>query len=981
MTTSPIPAADVVLRDGRTLRLRPPLATDAEALVDFFADLSPESLRLRFHGGRSVDRALVDHLLAPSPGRGALVASVDDGGARIIAVAEYARLEDPGTAEVAFAVADAHQGRGVGTRLLEQLAVAAGAAGIERFVAEVLPENRPMLGVFADAGFTISRQLADGEVEVSFPIAQTAGYRSRVDARDHIAVTASLRPFFAPAAVAVVGASRRRGSIGGELFRNILAADYAGAAYPVNRGGEPVAGVRGYRAVAEIGATVDLGVICVPGDRVEDAAAEAFAAGVKAICVISSGFAEVGDEGRQRQERLLALTRAYGARLVGPNCLGIAVPALGLNATFAPRALPTGRIAFSSQSGALGLSLLEKAAERNLGFSAFVSVGNKADVSSNDLLEWWEDDQDTDLVLLYLESFGNPRKFGRLAERVSRKKPILALKAGTSRAGQRAASSHTAALAGSERAVDALFRQAGVLRARTLEELVDVATLLSSQPLPAGRRVAAVTNAGGLGILCADACAAVGLELPELDRTTVGALRAVLPADASVANPVDLLGSATAATYAAALPLIMADPQVDAVIALFVPPVVAGADEVAEAIVAASRGGEKPLLAAVISAGGVPAAFRKTGAGVAAFAYPESAARALGFAAERADWLRRPSGTETTYHDIEPARARALVETALGDADERWLDAGQIRTLLEAYRLPLVAERIALTAEDAVAVAGELGFPVVVKTAAAGVHKSDVGGVALNLPDADAVRTAVARIGPPVLVQPHLDEWRRAPGRRRPRPGLRTIGRVRGWRGHGRAHRRRRHSRRPLEQQRSRGARLRRQARTACARLPRAARGRRRGARRACWPSGAAGRRSARDRRARPQPDHGLRRRLHRSRRTGSGQPSAIGPGAEEVVTVTPRARSLCARGSATGRRARPGRRERPRSSTVAAWAQRRDEREGGRVNTHGDPASDRMSRATAHAFDIAAAQARLAASGGHEQLSVLVTFERGRGQ
>ena len=450
MTTSPIPAADVVLRDGRTLRLRPPLATDAEALVDFFADLSPESLRLRFHGGRSVDRALVDHLLAPSPGRGALVASVDRRRRPHHRRRRVRAPRDPGTAEVAFAVADAHQGRGVGTRLLEQLAVLPPRAGIERFVAEVLPENRPMLGVFADAGFTISRQLADGEVEVSFPIAQTAGYRSRVDARDHIAVTASLRPFFAPAAVAVVGASRRRGSIGGELFRNILAADYAGAAYPVNRGGEPVAGVRGYRAVAEIGATVDLGVICVPGDRVEDAAAEAFAAGVKAICVISSGFAEVGDEGRQRQERLLALTRAYGARLVGPNCLGIAVPALGLNATFAPRALPTGHIAFSSQSGALGLSLLEKAAERNLGFSAFVSVGNKADVSSNDLLEWWEDDQDTDLVLLYLESFGNPRKFGRLAERVSRKKPILALKAGTSRAGQRAASSHTAALAGSE---------------------------------------------------------------------------------------------------------------------------------------------------------------------------------------------------------------------------------------------------------------------------------------------------------------------------------------------------------------------------------------------------------------------------------------------------------------------------------------------------------------------------------------------------
>jgi acetyl coenzyme A synthetase (ADP forming)-like protein len=758
MTTRPTRTADVVLRDGRTLRLRPPLESDADALIDFFAGLSPESLHLRFHGGRTVDRRLVDHLLEPSPNRGALVASVGDGdGARIIAVAEFAGLDDPTTAEVAFAVADEYQGRGVGTRLLEQLAVLGGAARIERFVAEVLPENRAMLGVFADAGFAVSRQLADGEVEVSFPIAQTPSYRSRVDARDHIAVTASLRPFFEPAAVAVVGASRRRGSIGGELFRNILAADYAGAAYPVNRSGEPVAGVRGYRSVAEIGATVDLVVICLPGDRVEAATAEALAAGVEAICVISSGFAEVGDEGRGRQERLLALVRAHGARLVGPNCLGIAVPALGLNATFAPRALPAGRIAFSSQSGALGLSLLEKAAERNLGFSAFVSIGNKADVSSNDLLEWWEDDEETDLVLLYLESFGNPRKFGRLAERVSRKKPVLALKAGTSSAGRRAASSHTAALAGSEAAVDALFRQAGVLRARTLEELVDVATLLSSQPLPEGRRVAVVTNAGGLGILCADACAAAGLELPALGPATAQALRAALPADASVANPVDLLGSATAATYAAALPLIMADPDVDAVIALFVPPVVAGADEVATAIVGSGRSSDKPLLAAVVSADGVPAAFRERGAPVAAFAYPESAARALGYAAERADWLRRPSGVEILFDDVEPARARSLIEAALGGADERWLDADESRTLLEAYRLPLVAERVAHSEDEAVAIARELGFPVVVKTAAAGAHKSDIGGVALDLRDEAATRTAVARVGLPVLMQPYLE--------------------------------------------------------------------------------------------------------------------------------------------------------------------------------------------------------------------------------
>ena len=507
-------AVDVILRDGGTLRLRPPAAADADQVVGFFDRLSARSLYLRFHGAREVDTRLVEPFLDPDwAERGSLVGTL---GERIVALASYARLRDPSTAELAFAVADEEQGRGIGTRLLEQLAARAGEAGIERFVADVMADNRPALGVFGDAGFEVVRELGGGEVELRFPIAATERFRTRVEERDHVAVAASLRPFFVPASVAVVGASRRRGSIGGELFRNVLEADFAGAAYPVNRGGEPVAGVRAYSSIEEIPDPVDLAVICVPGAQVLDAAESAFRKGVRALCVISSGFAETGAEGRERQERLLALVRAHGARLVGPNCLGISSSAARLNATFAPRALPPGRIGFSSQSGALGLALLEKAAERRLGFSAFVSIGNKADVSSNDLLEWWEDDAETDVVLLYLESFGNPRKFGRLARRVARRKPILALKAGTTSVGARAASSHTAALAGSEAAVDALFRQAGVLRARTLEELVDAAALLSTQPLPHGRRVAVVTNAGGLGILCADACDASGLELPEL---------------------------------------------------------------------------------------------------------------------------------------------------------------------------------------------------------------------------------------------------------------------------------------------------------------------------------------------------------------------------------------------------------------------------------------------------------------------------------
>ena len=581
-----------------------------------------------------------------------------------------------------------------------------------RFVAEVLPDNAPMLSVFRDAGFEVSRSLAGGEVEVRFPIAPTEKFRARVEERDHVAVAASLKPFFAPATVAVIGASKRRGSIGGELFRNILAADFVGAAYPVNQAGEAVAGVRAYKAIGEIPDPVELAVICVPGGRVLEAAEAALRKGVPALCVISAGFAEVGSDGAERQAELLSLVRAHGARLVGPNCLGIAVPALGLNATFAPRALPPGRIAFSSQSGALGLALLEKASERGLGFSAFVSIGNKADVSSNDLLEWWEEDEDTDVVLLYLESFGNPQKFARVAGRLARRKPIVALKAGTSSAGARAASSHTAALAGSDAAVEALFHSAGVLRARNLEELVDVATLLSSQPLPKGRRVAVLTNAGGLGILCADACDAAGLELPELTPETREALGAVLPSEASVANPVDLLGSATGATYAKALPHVLSDPGIDAVIVLFVPPVVAGADEVAAEIreTLAREQPEKPVLAVVVSADGTPETLTEAGSPVATFAYPESAARALGIAAGRAEWLRRPAGTVPVLDDVDRAAARRLVDTALAASDDVWLDPPATRALLSAYGVPLVPEQVVAGADEAVRAARSLGL-------------------------------------------------------------------------------------------------------------------------------------------------------------------------------------------------------------------------------------------------------------------------------
>ncbi|HEU6443780.1 MAG TPA: GNAT family N-acetyltransferase [Gaiellaceae bacterium] len=749
---------DVILRDGGTLRLRPPRREDDEALLEFFQRLSERSLYLRFHGFPSVSPQLVEPFLeADWDERGVLLGTLaEDGEERVVALGNYTRLRDRALAEAAFTVADEHQRRGIGTRLLEQLARRAADVGIERFVAEVMADNSNMLGVFEAVGFELTRELKGGEVEVQFPITATARYDKRVEERDHAAVTTSLRPFFEPRGVAVLGASRRRGSIGGELFRNILAGDFAGVAYPVNREGEPVAGVRAYRSIAEIPEPVDVAVIALPAAGVLEAAERALEAGVRALVVISAGFAEVGSAGAERQDELLALVRAHGARLIGPNCLGIAVAGPSLNATFAASFAQAGNIAFSSQSGALGVAYLEAAEARGLGLSSFVSIGNKADVSSNDLLEWWEDDPSTSVVLLYLESFGNPRRFGQIARRVARRKPIVALKSGTTSPGQRAASSHTAALAGSDAAVDALFRQAGVIRATSLEELIDVAALLSSQPEPKGRRVAVLTNAGGLGILCADACDAAGLELPALTDETRAKLAPLLPVEASLANPIDMLGAATVGTYAEVLPLVLADPQVDALIVLFVPTVTASAAEVAAAVdrIVADAVSDKPVLAVVMAAAGIPQPLRGSGAHVAAFAYPESAARALGRAAERAEWLHRPHGTTPAVSGIDREAAESVVDAALERGEDVWLDSAAARELLLAYGLPLVEERIARDVDEAETAASELGFPVAVKTATAGAHKTELGGIALDLGDEAEVRAAVERLGSPVLVQP-----------------------------------------------------------------------------------------------------------------------------------------------------------------------------------------------------------------------------------
>jgi acetyl coenzyme A synthetase (ADP forming)-like protein len=742
---------DVILRDGSTLRLRPAGPDDGGRVLEFFDRLSPESLHLRFGDMRDAATAAAEaYAAADGVERLTLLGLREDA---VVALGSFDRLRDATVAEVAFTVDDRLQGRGVGTRLLEQLAMFASPEGIERFVAQVDLANRPMLSVFRDAGFDVSRHNDGGVAELSFPIRVTETYLERVDERDRSAARASLERFFRPGSVAVVGASDRPGSIGNAVVRNLLGADFGGAVYPVNLRAAPVAGVPATRSIAEIAVAVDLAVVCVPADAVLDAVAEVLSAGTRAVCVISAGFAETGAEGLERQQRLLALVREHGARLLGPNCLGIAVPGSHLNATFAPRPFPAGSIGFSSQSGALGLALLEKTATRGVGLSAFVSIGNKADISSNDLLSYWEADVDTELILLYVESFGNPRTFARVARRVARRKPVVAIKSGVSRAGARAAGSHTAALAGSDAAVDALFREAGVIRAVTLGEALDVASLLSTQPLPAGNRAAIITNAGGLGILCADACEAAGIELPQLTAVTTERLAALLPSEASTQNPVDLLGSATASAYEQAIPLVLADPGVDALIALFAPAAPASADEVAEAVARAVTGVTKPVLAVVMTAQGVPAAFARPGSGVAAFTYPESAARALGRAVERREWLRRPAGVVRRPEGIDTRSARAAVEAALA-AGRGWLEPDELRTVLERYGLPLIQERLADSPAAAAAAAIELGMPVAVKLAEAGAHKTERGGVRLALADTAAVEEAAAQLGGRVLVQP-----------------------------------------------------------------------------------------------------------------------------------------------------------------------------------------------------------------------------------
>jgi acetyl coenzyme A synthetase (ADP forming)-like protein len=562
----------------------------------------------------------------------------------------------------------------------------------------------------------------------------------------------SLTSLLRPRAVAVLGVSRSPAHLGRRVFDALVTAGFAGPIYPVNPNADEIGGRACFASARLLPPGVDLAILAVPPPLTLSAVDDCAAAGIRSLVVITAGFSETGPAGQALQQELLERVRSHGMRMVGPNCMGLINTGLRLNASFSPIFPPVGPIALSSQSGALGLALLDLARDRQVGLSTFVSVGNKADISSNDLLEYWETDPETRVILLYLESFGNPRKFAELARRIGRHKPIIAVKAGRTRAGRRAASSHTAALAAADDVVDELFRATGVVRTDTIDEMFDVASYLASQPLPEGGRIAIVTNAGGPGILAVDACERNGLTIADFSAATRTALAAFLPPTASVANPVDMVASADGEAYRHAIETVLSASDVDALLVIYIPvepdrsaAILSG---VRDGIAAARAAGcHKPVLGCLMADAARPLPLHVGTERVPTYAFPENAVRALSHVTRYQAWRAAPVGQTVHFEDIRAAEAQALCAAVVASRGEDWLTPEELWRLLGAYGVPSVLGLLVTSAEEAAAQAAVMGFPVVAKISAHDlVHKSDVGGVRTDLRTAADVRVAVTEL-------------------------------------------------------------------------------------------------------------------------------------------------------------------------------------------------------------------------------------------
>jgi acyl-CoA synthetase (NDP forming)/GNAT superfamily N-acetyltransferase len=732
--------ADVVASDGGIVHLRPILPSDGDALLRFHESLSERTRYLRFFGPypRISPRDLVRFTTVDHRTRVAFICLLGD---EIIAVGRYEGLDgahggEVESAEVAFVVRDEHQGRGLGSILLEHLAAAARENGVRRFEAEVLVENHQMVRVFRDAGYQVSRAFTEGVLHLEFDVDPTERSLAVRDSREQRAEARSVHNVLHPASVAVIGASTDPSKIGHAVLAHLLRANFTGPVYPVNPEARSVRGVRAYPSVTEIPDEVDLAVVAVPAAGIDEVMDSCLAKGVKALVVVSAGFADAGGSGTVAERRLVAEARVHGMRVIGPNALGVAntAPDVRLNATLAPDLPGSGRVGFFSQSGALGIAILAAAKERGLGLSTFVSAGNRADLSGNDLLQYWQTDPDTDLVLLYLETFGNPRKFGRLARRLARTKPIVAVKSGRHTGPTPALAASAAPI--DEASVKALFEQAGVIRVETLSQLFDTALLLAYQPLPAGPRVAVVGNSSALGLLVTDALLDGGLEL------------AGPPVDVGTAAPPD--------EFAAAVARALHEPEspdggADALVAVFVPPVATPSAAYARALREAVAGSDKPVVAVFLAAEGVPAELAvpaedgSPGPGsVPSFPSPERAAAVLARVSRYARWRSRPVGEFVTPDGVDADRARELV-AKLGGGKERRLSDAEAVELLACYGIRLTQFRRVAGADAAAAAAEELGFPVAIKAVGERWHhRTDLVGVRLDISTATGVRRAHA---------------------------------------------------------------------------------------------------------------------------------------------------------------------------------------------------------------------------------------------
>ncbi len=740
-------AIDAVLADGGTVHIRPIRLDDASAHRAFFGRQSEQSVYFRFFGPRSelTDREVTHFTTVDYHDRMAFVAFLRED---MIAIGRYDRLAHGDEAEVAFAVADEHQGRGLAPLLLEYLATYAATQGITRFSAETLIDNRRMLEVFRTAGFRRDRRSIEyGVVHLAFDIEPTGESLAASEHRAWTAGVASITRVLHPQSVAVIGAGRNPQGIGHTVVRNLIEGGFKGSVYPVNPKASEVLGLACSPSVEAIDGPIDLAVLAIPAAQCIEAVDACGRKGVKGLVVITSGFAEVGGDGIELQRELLLQAHRGGMRVVGPNCFGVinTAPDVCLNATFAARAPAPGGVAFASQSGALGIAVLEQSLSSGLGLSSFVSMGNKSDVSSNDLLRYWQQDGQTRAILLYLESFGNPRAFARVAPVVSRTTPIVVVKSGRSSAGTRAAASHTAALASPDTVVDALFRQAGVIRVDTLEELLDCGQLLANQPALEGHRLAVVGNAGGAAVLAADACEAAGLSVPEFDAATQAALRALAGPNAGVSNPVDLGAGATPELFDQALRILLASHSIDGAVVILAPIATADPEEVAGAV-AGIDAGTLPIVFVHLGDSASPEALSQGPRKIPSYAFPERAVRALGRIAEHSSWKSWPVGHAPHLEGIDTRAAQAIVKTYLATkSDGGWLSPDEAVAMLGAFGIATPGETAVSSAGEAAGAASHLGFPVALKAMGPTIlHKSDVGGVRLDLSAADDVAVAFA---------------------------------------------------------------------------------------------------------------------------------------------------------------------------------------------------------------------------------------------